>query len=195
MIKIVDLEPHAELSIQRQLRLRLALALALARLVGFSGYRVIGLCGTHAASCYTLGDLKSHLCYARRPTIIEHCLQHSTHGVSHYVSNTLCSQHQILVAILNELQHSAHYILHYSHDIALRRVRHSWLSSAMTPNRQHHQITTLRCSSFCMFLLTHREAQYHDKVQPPPHIHSLQIHSALKFYTHSLKLRSRDILM
>jgi len=57
-------------------------------LLDLSASRVIGLCGTHAASCYTLGDLKSHLCYARRSTIIEHCLQHLAHGVSHYIRNT-----------------------------------------------------------------------------------------------------------
>ena len=87
------------------------------------------------------------------------------------------------------------HIMLNSYDAALRRMRHNWLSSAMTPSRQHYQITTFRCSSICIFLLTHREAQYHDKVQSPPHLHPIHIHSALKLYSLPVKLLTNIILL
>lgn len=143
-----------------------------------------------------------HLCYARRRTIIEHCLQHSTHGVSHYVCNTLCSHTSCNSQ--RAAQHSAHYILHYLNTLCsthLTRHRAASRVSQLTVLSYDTESSTSSSNynipmQFNMYvLLTHQEPQYHDKVQPPPHLHPLHIHSALKLYSLAVKLITNIILL
>ena len=136
------------------------------------------------------------------PTIIEHCLQHSTHGVSHYVCNTLCSHTSCNSQ--RAAQHSAHYILHYLNTLCsthLTRRRAASRASQLTVLSYDTESSTSSSNynipmQFNMYvLLTHQEPQYHDKVQPPPHLHPLHIHSALKLYSLPVKLLTNIILL
>ena len=124
------------------------------------------------------------------------------HTEFHITFATHCAH--ILAAILNEPQHSAHYILHYLNTLCsthLTRRRAASRASQLTVLSYDTESSTSSSNynipmQFNMYvLLTHREPQYHDKVQPPPHLHPLHIHSALKLYSLAVKLITNIILL